>query len=353
MAVLRPAGDFDTTYAKDMAVLRQPWHWVVTILFLTFLFALPTFASGYILGILITIGIWLIAVQGLGILTGYTGQISLGQAAFMGVGAYASTLLVARLGIPFWLALPMAGLAGGVVGLIFGLPALRIKGFYLAMSTLAAQFIIPWTIRTLYPEITGGVQGLEVPAPTLAGITFSSHRMYVIILAVVCLTTIAFKNLTRTRTGRAFVAIRDNDLAAEVLGIDPFAYKLRAFFLSAFYAGLAGSLWAHYLGHVRPDEFGLDKSVWFLGMIIVGGMGSALGPIFGTIFIRLLRELVIVLVPALSNVLPGEMAGNLRAALTPMVFGLALMLFLILEPRGLAHRWEILKAAWRLRPFSH
>ncbi|MFQ6013900.1 MAG: branched-chain amino acid ABC transporter permease [Anaerolineae bacterium] len=352
MAAIRPAGDFDTTYSKDMAVLRQAWHWVVTILFLFFLFALPTFASGYIVGIVITIGIWLIAVQGLGILTGYTGQISLGQAAFMAVGAYASTLLVTRPGLSFWLALPSAGLIAGLVGLIFGLPSLRIKGFYLAMATLAAQFIIPWAIRVTAPEITGGVQGLEVPPPQLAGITFSSHRMYPIVIAVVCLTTIAFKNLARTRTGRAFIAIRDNDLAAEVLGINLFTYKLRAFFLSAFYAGLAGSLWAHYLSHVRPDEFGLDMSIWFLGMIIVGGMGSALGPIFGTIFVRLLKEFVIVLVPFLSSTFPA-FGGNLRAALTPMVFGLVLMLFLIFEPRGLAHRWDILKAAWRLRPFSH
>ncbi len=351
MAAIRPAGDFDTTYHKDMTVLRKVWHWVALGLFLTFLFTLPAFASGYILGALTTIGIWLIAVQGLGILTGFTGQISLGQAAFMCVGAYASTLLVTRLHLPYWLALPGAGLIGGSVGLIFGLPSLRIKGFYLAMATLAAQFIIPWAIRVTAPDVLGGVQGLNVPPVQFAGFTFASNRLYIIVIAVACLTTLAFKNLTRTRTGRAFIAIRDNDLAAEVLGINLFAYKLRAFFLSAFYAGLAGSLWAQYLGHIRPDEFGLELSVWLLGIVIIGGMGSVVGTIFGTVFVRLLRELVIVLVPVLNDLFPA-MGGNLRAALTPMVFGLALMLFLIFEPRGLAHRWEILKASWRLRPFA-
>lgn len=349
---IRPAGDFDRSYSHDMAVIRRPWQWAVTVAFVVLLFALPTFAGGHVQGILITMGITVVAVQGLGILVGYTGQISLGQAAFMAVGAYTSTLLITRLGWSFWVALPCAGLVGGVVGLIFGLPSLRIKGFYLAMATLAAQFIIPWAIRNLFPNVTGGTQGLDVPPIQLAGRTLSSNGVYPVVMAVVCLTTIAFKNLARTRTGRAFLAIRDNDVAAEVLGINPFTYKLRAFFLSAFYAGLSGTLWAQYLGHINPDEFGLEQSVWFLGMIIVGGMGSALGPILGTVFVRALREIIIVLVPFLATHI-GAFGGNLRAALTPMVFGVALMLFLIFEPRGMAHRWEIIKASWRLRPFSH
>ncbi len=349
---IRPAGDFDTSYSQDMAVIRRPWQWAVTIAFVALLFVLPVFGGGHIQGIVITMAITIVAVQGLGILVGYTGQISLGQAAFMAVGAYTSTLLTTRLGWSFLVALPCAGLLGGMVGLIFGLPSLRIKGFYLAMATLAAQFIIPWAIRNLFPSVTGGTQGLDVPPIQLAGHALSSNGVYPVVLAVVCLTTIAFKNLVRTRTGRAFIAVRDNDVAAEVLGINPFAYKLRAFFLSAFYAGLAGALWAQYLGHINPDEFGLEQSVWFLGMIIVGGMGSALGPIMGTVFVRALKEIIIVLVPYLTSQAI-SFGGNLRAALTPMVFGLALMLFLIFEPRGLAHRWEILKASWRLRPFSH
>jgi branched-chain amino acid transport system permease protein len=353
MAAIRPSGDFDITYERDVAVLRQPWHWGVAIAFVIFLFTLPLFASGYLLGILNMIGITLIAVQGLSILTGYTGQISLGQAAFMAVGAYASTVLVTRWGVPFWLALPCAGLVAGVVGLVFGLPSLRIKGFYLAMATLAAQFIIPWFFRNVAKGLFGGTTGLVVPPPRLGSLVFDSGRMmYVVIMAVACLTTIVSKNIARTRLGRAFLSIRDSDLAAEVLGINIFTYKLRAFFISALYAGLAGSLWAHYARAIRPDQFDLTSSVWYLGMVIVGGMGSTLGPIFGTVFIRLLRELVIVISPWIGTLVPA-LEANVLAALGPMLFGLVIMLFLIFEPRGLAHRWEIFKAAWRLRPFAY
>jgi len=350
---IRPAGDFDTTYAHDMAVLRKGWHWALALGFVFLLFALPSFASGHVLGILCMIGITIVAVQGLSILTGFTGQISLGQAAFMMVGAYTSTLLVARAGLPFWFALPISGLAGGLVGLLFGLPSLRIKGFYLAMATLAAQFIIPWFFRNVRRDLFGGAQGLVVPPPELGGLVFNTPgRMYFIIIAVVCITTIAAKNITRSRLGRAFIAIRDNDLAAEVLGINPFTYKLRAFFLSALYAGLAGSLWAHYARAINPDQLSLADSVWFLGMIIVGGMGSNLGPILGATFIRLLREFVIVVSPWLGKQIP-SLEANILAALGPLAFATAIMVFLIFEPRGLAHRWELLKAAYRLRPFAH
>jgi branched-chain amino acid transport system permease protein len=353
MAAIRPAGDFDISYAQDMSVIRRPWQWGAAVILVVFLFAVPLFSPPQFLDALNLMGIFLVSVQGLAILVGYTGQISLGQAAFMTVGAYASAVLTKYGGVPFWFALPLAGLGAGLTGLVFGLPSLRIKGFYLAMATLAAQFIIPWVFRNFWINSMGGATGIqEIPLPQLAGFTFNTvGRMYLIILFVAILTTISMKNLARTRAGRAFVAIRDNDLAAEVLGINIVAYKLRAFFLSAFYAGLAGSLWAHYLRSINPEQLDLIDSVWMLGMVIVGGMGSALGPILGTAFIRLLRESVSALTPALNDILPG-LGANL-AGLGPLVFGLALTLFLIFEPRGLAHRWEILKAGWRLRPFSH
>jgi len=349
---LRLAGDFDTTYAHDMAVIRNRGQWVITLGFLTVLFGLPLIANSYIISMINIIGINIIVAQGLNILVGYTGQISLGQAAFMGVGAYASTLLV-RGGLPFWFALPIAGLTAGIVGTVFGLPSLRIKGFYLAMATLAAQFIIPWFFRNVATDLFGGMPGLVVPPPKLGGFVFNSQQsMYFIIVGVAGLTTILSKNIARTRLGRAFVAIRDNDLAAEVLGIAQFTYKLRAFFISAFYAGLAGSLWAHYARAINPEQFHLIDSVWQLGMVIVGGAGSALGPILGATFVRLLNELSILAAPMIGKLLPSLEAGIL-AALGPILFGLALILFLIFEPRGLAHRWELIKAAWRLRPFAH
>jgi len=349
---LRLAGDFDTTYAHDMAIIRNRGQWVMTLVFLVALFGLPFVADSYVISIINLIGINVIVVQGLNILVGYTGQISLGQAAFMAVGAYTSALLV-RGGLPFWFALPIAGLSAGLVGFIFGLPALRIKGFYLAMATLAAQFIIPWFFRNVRTDVFGGMPGLVVPPPRLGDLVFNTQQsMFFVIVGVAGVTTILSKNIARSRLGRALVAIRDNDLAAEVLGIALFTYKLRAFFISAFYAGLAGSLWAHYARAINPEQFHLIDSVWQLGMVIVGGAGSALGPILGATFVRLLHEVSILTAPVIGSLLPAVEAGIL-AALGPMLFGLALILFLIFEPRGLAHRWELTKAAWRLRPFAH
>ena len=350
---IRVAGDFDTSYAQDMAVLRQRWHWALLVGFVGLLFALPLFASGYVVAVLNTIGITLITVQGLNILTGYAGQISLGQAAFMTVGGYISALLVIHTGLSFFIALPLAGLGAGLVGLVFGLPSLRVKGFYLAMSTLAAQFIIPWFVRNTFRDVLNGAQGLVVPVPELAGFQFDTpNRFFVITLVVVCLSTFVAHNIGRTRLGRVLIAIRDNDLAAEVLGINPFTYKLRAFFISAFYAGIAGALWAHQARHINSETFDLIDSVWYLGMVVIGGLGTSIGPIFGTVFVRLLREFVILISPFIGRLFP-MLEANILAALGPIVFGLVLMLFLIFEPRGLAHRWQILKAAWRLRPFAY
>jgi branched-chain amino acid transport system permease protein len=335
-----------------MAIIRNRGQWAMTIAFLIGLFALPFVADGHILAVLNIIGISIIAAHGLNILLGYTGQISLGQAAFMAVGSYTTAVLMKN-GVSFWIALPLSGLVGGIVGLLFGLPSLRIKGFYLAMATLSAQIIIPWFFRNVRVDIFGGMPGLTITPPRLGDIVFNTQAtMYFPIMITVVICTIVAKNIARTRLGRALIAIRDNDLAAEVLGIEQFSYKLRAFFISAFYAGLAGSLWAVYARSINPEQFSLLGSVWYLGMVIVGGMGSALGPILGASFIRLLEEATVQLAPALSKMFPQAAAGML-AALGPITFGVVLALFLIFEPRGLAHRWELLKAAWRLRPFAH
>jgi len=349
---IRLAGDFDTSYAHDMAILRNRGQWVMLSVFLIGLFALPFVADGKTLGLLNIIGISIIAAHGLNILLGYTGQISLGQAAFMAVGAYTTAVLM-KYGVAFWFALPISGVVGGLIGLLFGLPSLRIKGFYLAMATLSAQIIIPWFFRNVRADIFGGTPGLTIVPPRLGEIVFNTQEtMYFPIMLTVVVCTLVAKNIARTRLGRALIAIRDNDLAAEVLGIEQFSYKLRAFFISAFYAGLAGSLWAVYARSINPEQFSLLNSVWFLGMVIVGGMGSALGPLLGASFIRILEESTVQLAPALSKLFPQAAAGML-AALGPLVFGIVLALFLIFEPRGLAHRWELLKAAWRLRPFAH
>jgi branched-chain amino acid transport system permease protein len=353
VAILRPSGEFDTSYARDIATIRRPWQWGLLFAFIAALYTLPFYGSQSLVSLVNRIGISIITVQGLNLLTGYTGQISLGQAAFMTVGGYISALLVNSLGWSFFAALPAAALGAGLVGLIFGLPSLRVKGFYLVMATLAAQFIIPWFTRNAFPDLLNGAQGLNVQVPVLFGLEFNTPQRYLYLtLTVLIVTTIVAYNASRSRMGRAFVAIRDNDLAAELLGVNLFAYKLQAFFLAAVFAGLAGSLAAHNIRHINSETFGLVDSVIFLGMLIVGGLGSNLGPFFGAMIVELLIEGATLFGPLFISIFPSTAAGAVQA-LRPLFFGLALTLFLIFEPRGLAHRWYLLKAAWRLRPFSH
>jgi branched-chain amino acid transport system permease protein len=353
MAVLRPAGEFDTSYARDMATVRRPWQWWLLFALILALYALPFYAGQSTVSLVNRIGITIIVVQGLNLLTGYTGQISLGQAAFMTVGGYISALLVNNLGWSFFLALPVAALGAGIVGLIFGLPSLRVKGFYLVMSTLAAQFIIPWFTRNAFPDVLNGAQGLNVQVPVLFGVEFNTPQRYIYItLTVLIISTIVAHNISRSRLGRAFVAIRDNDLAAELLGVNLFKYKLQSFFLAAVFAGVAGSLAAHNIRHLNSETFNLTDSVFYMGMLVVGGLGSNLGPIFGATVVELLIEGATLFGPFFINLFPSTAAGAVQA-LRPLFFGSALMLFLIFEPRGLAHRWYLIKAAWRLRPFSY
>ncbi len=353
MAVLRPAGEFDTSYARDIATVRRPWQWLLLCALILALYALPFYANQSLVSLVNRIGITIIAVQGLNLLTGYTGQISLGQAAFMTTGGYISALLVNNLGWSFFAALPVAALGTGIVGLTFGLPSLRVKGFYLVMATLAAQFIIPWFTRNAFPEVLNGAQGLNVRVPVLFGLAFNSPQRYIFItLTVLVFSTVIAHNVSRSRLGRAFVAIRDNDLAAELLGVHLFKYKLQAFFLAAVYAGVAGALAAHNIRHLNSETFNLTDSVFYLGMLVVGGLGSNLGPIFGATVVGLLIEGATLFGPFFIRTFPSTAAGAVQA-LRPLFFGTALMLFLIFEPRGLAHRWYLIKAAWRLRPFSH
>jgi branched-chain amino acid transport system permease protein len=320
---------------------------------LIILFILPFLVSGAIIANINSIGIIIISVLGLQIITGYTGQINLGQAAFMAVGAYTSFILSVHLNMSFLIALPASGLSAGIVGIIFGLPSLRLKGFYLAMSTLAAQFIIPWLIVNLAPDITGGTHTMVVPAPAIGNWEFNSQqRIFYLIMIMMILTIFLIINLFRSRVGRAFIAIRDNDLASEVMGVNVFKYKLMAFFMSAFYAGIAGSLWAYWMRSVSVDHFTLMNSVWYLGMVVIGGLGSVLGAILGTVFIRLLDITVLTIGPEIGNIFP-SIAAIATASLAPMAFGLSMMLFLIFEPRGLSHLWGKIRSIYRMWPFSY
>jgi branched-chain amino acid transport system permease protein len=301
---------------------------------------------------MIIIGISIISVNGLNILTGYCGQISLGHVGFMAVGGFTSAILCTRLGFSFWAALPCAGLAAGLVGLLFGLPSLRLKGFYLIMSTIAAYFIIMWVIDQAY-DITGGILGIAAPRPVIFGVVLQSKASYFyLVMIMTCLATFVAENIGRSRVGRAFIAIRDNDLAAEVMGVNIFAYKLLAFFIGCVFAGVAGSLLVHYYGWCSTEMFHFLDSIWYLGMLIVGGMGSTTGVIFGVVFLRLLDYLVAVTAPALAAAFPA-IAAQAASALSLIMRGLVIIIFLIFQPRGLVHGWHRIKAYFQLWPFSH
>lgn len=348
---MRPCGTFDERYSQDMGILRIKRHWAILLGALILLYTFPLYGSYYWISLLNSLSITIIIVLGLQLVSGYCGQISFGQAAFMAIGAYTSAILTGKFGISFFMALPASGFVAGLIGLIGGAPSLRIKGFYLAMATIAIHFVVMWLI--IHLPITGTTQGLHPPPPQLAGIEFDSdEKIFYIIITVMLLMTYGARNMVRTRVGRAFVAIRDNDLAAEVMGIELYRHKLLAFFISCFYAGIAGSLWAHWIQMVHPEQFTLLHALNYIGMIIVGGGGSIPGVFFGVLFLRLLDEGVMFAAPFLASVFPW-IGIHPAASMSVSVFGIVLILFLIFEPRGLAHRWEIFKASYRLYPFSH
>lgn len=375
---IRPAGVFDTSYNEDMSLNRTRGDRIRSYGGFGLLLLLPFLTPEGPLGLdiipmawlstVITIAIFVIAAQGLNILVGYAGQISLGHAAFMAVGAYSGALLGKGFTVgdftvapmSFWVALPLAALITGVVGLLFGLPSLRVKGFYLAMATLAAQFIIPWFLKNPLEPWTNAPDPLQgVPAPTLFGLSFASDTaVYYIIIPITVFLLLAARNVIRTRTGRAFISIRDNDLAAELLGINVFWYKLQAFFLSALYAGIAGCLLAFHRNTVSLETFDLAHSIELLAMLVIGGAGFPMAAVFGVAFVRLMTDVVVPAIgPILNGILPTLLpfveATNIGSSLKPIIFGMALLLFLIFEPRGLAYRWEILKIAWKIRPYSY
>jgi len=345
-----PTGTFSRNYLQDMAIIRTRSQWLLLIVGLILLFfVFPRYMGPYHIHILNTMGIFIIATLGLNLVTGYAGQLSLGHSAFVAVGAYASGILASRYGVPFWVALPLAGIAAGLVGVAFGAAALRVKGLYLIVATLAAQFIIIYIIEQ-WVTVTGGTEGFKVEPARLGGFVFNTDlRFYFIIMVCLVIATLAAKNLVRTKPGRAMVAVRDNDLAAEVMGVGVSAYKILAFFIGCLLAGVAGSLWAHWRHHIGPGDFTLMGSIWYLGYLIIGGMGSISGPFFGVIFVTLITETLSSVLTALGTTTASFMVLYLQ----DFAFGLIIILFLIFEPRGLAHRWGILKSYYRLWPFSY
>jgi len=352
----RECGVLKTTYEADMALYPLPIaRWTVAVIAVLMFLVLPLSVHEYYLSIVNLISIAVIGALGLNILVGCTGQISIGHGAFMSVGAYTAANLAVRLGLPFWLALPAGGLMAAAVGAVVGIPSLRIKGLYLAIATLAGQLIIEWTINHV-TWISGGVQAsIEVPRPTLFGYPIATQRqMYFFLMVFVVLAIAGTMNLMRSRIGRAFIAIRDQDIAAEIIGIDIFRYKLLAFAISSFYAGVTGVLYTYYLGIANYEQFQITVSIDYLAMIIIGGLGSVLGSIFGAIFVTLLPIVIRSTMEVSGGVLfSPEAVRNIIPNLRLILFGVLIILFLVVEPEGLNRLWRNIRSYFRVWPFAY
>src|SRR2546429_8743420 len=312
-------------------------RWTVAVLAVIFFLLIPLTLHEYSLSVASHVGLAVIGALGLNILVGYTGQVSIGQGAFMSVGAYTAANLANRMDSPWPVNLVAGGLMAALIGAIVGIPSLRIKGLYLAIATLAGQLIIEWTINHV-TFISGGVQAsIEVARPRLGPIVLSSQRqMYYFLLVFVVLAIVGTLNLMRTRVGRAFIAIRDQDIAAEIIGINIFRYKLLAFAISSFYAGVTGVLYTYFLGIANYEQFQIGVSIDYLAMIIIGGLGSVLGSIFGAAFVTLLPIVIRYAMEGLGGLLlsPAELA-NIIPNLRLVMFGALIIFFLIVEPDGL------------------
>jgi len=313
---------------------RRGWPYYLLFLAVFILFPFSLFQyTKYILFLVNMTAIGVIGALGLNILTGYTGLISLGQAGFMGVGAYTVAILSTKVGLPMWINLPAAGIITTLVGIIVGTPSLRLKGFYLAMSTLAAEFLLEYVFKN-WESMTHGVQGLFITPPQVFGVHINNDRVfYFLSVSLAVLGVIGARNLFRTNVGRAFIAIRDRDIAAELIGINVFKYKLVSFAISSFYAGVAGGLWCYYMTIINPEAFQLSISIDYVAMIIVGGMGTLFGSVYGAIFVVLLPEVIQRLMEVLQPVLHMEYTF---AAFKQIVFGVIIVIFLVFEPKGLA-----------------
>lgn len=337
------------TYAADEALLDTPFQRGLLIMFLVAFAMFPFVAGRYWLLMACLVAINVVSVTGLNILTGFTGLVSLGQAAFMGVGAYTVAILEMRVGSPFPINLLAAGLLSAAVGVVVGLPSLRVKGLYLAIATIAASVMLHFVFAN-WTSVTNGVRGLSMPPASLFGIPLDQpFRLYWVIVPVTILLVVGAANLLRTRVGRAFIAIRDRDISAEVLGIPLLRYKLTSFALSSFYAGVAGGLWAYVFRVITPESFPFIMSIFYLAAIIVGGMGSLLGGILGATFMTLVPEVLKILVGWLGPLIPDAVV--VLSPVRTVVFGGLIVGFLLFEPQGLAEAWRRTRRFFHLWPF--
>lgn len=375
--IYREAGQFKTSYASDQQMLPIPMdkYFVIAVVLVATL-VIPVVGNQYWLeSIFLPVLILSIAALGLNILTGYAGQLSLGTGGFMAAGAYMSYKVATNMPdfLPVWVPILVGGVFSAMIGIAFGLPSLRIKGFYLAVATLAAQFFLIWMFQAIPWFVNNSVSGvpsappMEIFGHIVTGAQATPEAKYLFVLAFVIVMAILARNMARGRIGRSWMAIRDMDIAAELIGIRPLRTKLSAFAISSFYCGIAGALWSLcYLNIVEPTAFDINQSFAILFMIIIGGLGSVLGSFLGAAFIFLL-PIFINNAPAqindivnffmeligsayrLSLVIPTDILAHVEF----MIFGAAIIFFLIVEPHGLARLWQIAKEKLRLWPFPH
>ncbi|MEW9921092.1 branched-chain amino acid ABC transporter permease [Marimonas sp. MJW-29] len=347
-----------STYAADERVLNNRYKQFFVYGMALLLAVFGAFANDYLILIACKMGLLLIAVVGINVLTGYTGLVSLGHAAFVAIGAYAVTIFnnlatgIIPAGIMPFFSIPFAVFLAAAIGVLVGLPSLRVKGLYLAVATLAANFIVIFLIeQDLFAPWTGGMTGLTTNAPNFFGWVLDSKReMFGMIAVIGFVSLLAAQNLIRTRVGRAFIAIRDRDYSAEILGISLLKYKLTSFAISAAYCGLSGALFAYFYARILPEQFELDLSLELVAALIVGGMGRTLGPVFGVIVIVMVPEVIKITFGAIT----GDAAGmaQLRAPLQEIAFGVLLVFFLLKEPLGINQIVDRMLRAANRWPFA-
>lgn len=334
---------FKTDYDQDLRLFRHVTTKVWFALIGAALLLVPLLLDEFYVGELSFVFIYAIVGVGLMLLVGFTGQVSLGHAAFLGIGAYAHAYFTGQ-GMPFLLSMPLSGLIAGIAGILIGVPALRMSGVYLAIATLAFGIIVEH-IFISWESVTQGFRGMPVPRPEIFGYVLEGEvGFYLLCLAVLILVLLGANNLLRSPTGRAWVAIRDSEIAAQSMGVNLAYYKTSAFAVSAFVTGLAGALFAHKIGYLAPDIFSIILSIQLLLLVVVGGLGSLYGAVFGAVFVGLLP----VAIALLRDYLPAQIAR--QPGLEPGLFGLILVLFILFEPQGLYGRFRKISLYFSLFP---
>lgn len=364
-SVWLPCGDYHENYLKDQGWWQSSFIKAKMILLLAAVFiGIPLFASEYWIGVATMVGFNVMGALGVQLLIGYAGLVTLGHAAFIAVGAYTSTLLILQFpwpsfmldwGLAYPVSIMLAGIAAGLWCVLFGLPSAKVKGFYLILTTMAAQFITVDFILTQYvSQIGGRGQAFSLPPGTIRVGPFVMEGevpIYYLMAVLLTLMIICLANLLRSKPGRAWVAIRDNDIAAEALGINIVWYKLLAFFVAGFMGGVAGAFWVSNTAALSPEHFPFFLSLWLVGVILIGGVGSIHGAVFGSIFMVVIMELLQMLVLPLAAYYPKLLIDF--ASIKDAAFGLAIAGFVIYEPNGLAYRWWQIKNYFNLWPFSY